>query len=77
MNKNLKTITDAVNEIRELVGSECAHISDLPEMIKNSVGKNCSNHTTAFVFSSNPISNKPTANRINIETGLIEDLDEG
>lgn len=76
MNKNLKTISDAVNEIREIVGGECIHISDLPEVVRNSIGTGGSGHTTAFVFSSNSLSNTPTANKINVETGLVENLDK-
>lgn len=78
MNKNLEIINKSVNEIREIVGARCAHISDLPKIIQALKDNSGSGYSTVFVFSDNSfLPETPSASKLNIETGLLEDLDEG
>lgn len=72
MNK-LETINESISEIREILGAECAHISELPDLIRG-LNTSGAGYTTAFVFSSVPNPIVPTAKTIDLSTGLVNDL---
>lgn len=79
MDEKLQTIYKVTQQIREIVDDECIPLEDLPEAIKDKLregGAGGSGFTTAFAFSStNSIA--PTSEKMNISTGLVENLDEG
>lgn len=79
MDEKLQTIYKVTQQIREIVDDECIPLEDLPEAIKDKLregGAGGSGFTTAFAFSStNSIA--PTSEKMNMSTGLVENLDEG
>lgn len=79
MDEKLQIINDSVNEIRDILGVECANISDLPGLIRNwgvSGGEGGgAGYTTVFAFSGENYPAIPTASMLNLETGLLDDLD--
>lgn len=79
MNEKLQTIYNITEEIRDIVDAECIPLEGLPDAVKDKLregGSGGSGYTTAFVFSTTN-SNTPTAEKMDMSTGLIEGLDEG
>lgn len=74
MNK-IETINQSISEIREILGAECANISELPSLVRNltnDISKN--GYTTAFVFSSESNPSLPTSEGLDTTTGLVSGL---
>lgn len=76
MNDNLKRINESVEEIREIVGAECSHISELPELVRSAVNKISGGYNAIIVFSSRNVPIKPNAQKLDIKTSLLIDLDD-
>jgi hypothetical protein len=78
MSNKTEIIYEALDEIREVLGAECATIEELPGIVRNVVNDPArSGFTTSFVFSSEPNPNLPTADSLDMQTGLISNLDYG
>jgi hypothetical protein len=73
MDQNLEVINESVNEIREILGAECATIDELPAMVRAlSESASKGGFTTAFIFSVNSNPNRPTGGSFNATTGSVE-----
>lgn len=74
----LNVINKSINEIREILGEECANIEQLPDMIRSlATDPSRSGFTTAFVFSSESYPNTPTSGSLDTATGLVVGLEDG
>lgn len=72
----LEQINKSITEIREILGAECAPITDLPEKVRTlSEQAVRGGFTTVFVFSGDSNPNKPSGGSLNTITGLVEGLD--
>lgn len=77
MKNKTEIIYDAIQEIRTAVNAECIPIDELPKKVKELAEESAnSGLTTAFVFSGTSNPNRPTANTLDLATGLVNDLDE-
>jgi hypothetical protein len=78
MGNKIKIIHDAVDEIRNIVNAKCVPISKLPEVVENYTNNEVGGGlTTIFLFSTELAPSIPTANSIDISSGIVNDLDEG
>jgi hypothetical protein len=77
MNKKLQIINKSINEIREILGEECADITQLPELVRDLSEKSAkSGYTTVFVFSTKVNPNKPTGGSLDTTTGMVLGLED-
>lgn len=71
----LQTIAKEIAELRTILNAECSPIEELSERVREVVSDPSRNGlSTIFVFSETGFS-KPTATQIDLNTGLIKDLD--
>ena len=76
MGDKIKIINNSINEIREILGAECASIERLPELVRAYVKDDSRNgFTTAFVFSSDLHPARPSGGSLDTTTGLVVGLD--
>lgn len=74
----LHVINNSLSNIREILGEDCAHIQELPNIVqflKDDSTKN--GHTTSFVFSTQSSPNQPSGSSLDTTTGLVTDLESG
>ena len=74
----LHIINNSLSNIREILGEDCTHIQELPNVVqflKDDATKN--GHTTSFVFSTQPSPNQPSGSSLDTTTGLVTDLESG
>lgn len=76
--EKLKIINDAVAGIRTALNADCAYITELPALVQGVVNNmGGSGYTTSIVFSNKEERpNVPTASILDINTGLVKELDE-
>lgn len=78
MNNKINIINNSINEIREILGQNCADIEQLPDLVRELVEDPSKNgFTTAFVFSSNSNPNIPSGGSLDTTTGMVIGLEEG
>lgn len=76
MNK-LELINNSVNEIREILGVECAPVEALPEMIRQiAEDPSRSGLSTIFVWSTDDAPGDPNSNKLDVATGILSDLSD-
>ena len=78
MKTKLEIINDTLEEIRDILEvPECASIEEIPSILKGVLGDPSRNgYTTVFAFSSYVMPEKPTANTLDVSTGMVTGLDE-
>ena len=77
MNK-INIINNSINEIREILGQDCADIEQLPDLVRELVEDPSRNgFTTVFVFSSDSNPNIPSGGSLDTTTGMVIGLEEG
>lgn len=78
MSNKTEIIYEALDEIRDILGAECATVEELPGLVRNVVNDPArSGFTTSFIFSSENNPNFPTADALDTQTGLVSNLDSG
>lgn len=74
----LHVINNSLSNIREILGEDCTHIQELPNIVqflKDDATKN--GHTTSFIFSTQSSPNQPSGSSLDTTTGLVTDLESG